>query len=611
MYDWAGNNDGTAGAGVTRGAAGAIAGDTDTAATLDGTDNGRVSTATSLSGPSTFTAQAWIKTTSTRGGKILGFGDSATGTSSNYDRHLYMDNSGKIFFGVYPGAVKTVRTTGSYNDGQWHQVVGTLGQGGLSLYVDGVKIATDPTVTGAQNYSGYWKIGGDNLRGWTNQPSSANFAGSIDDVSIYPTQLTDQQVVDQFKAAGGLLPNVAPTAAFTSSVTGSTVGFDGRGSTDSDGTIAGYAWDFGDGSTGTGAQPSHAYAAPGTYQVKLTVTDDRSGTNAVTQPVTIVPNQAPVAAFTVTADHLTVAVDGTTSTDPDGTIASYAWDFGDGSTATGPTASHPYGAAGTFNVKLTVTDNAGATTTLTQPVTVTAPPPNKAPMASFTATPTDLAVAVDGTASADPDGTIASYAWDFGDGVDRRREHCVAHLRRSRHLHRHADRHRRQGATGSTTKSVTVTAPPPPNQPPEAAFTATPTNLAVAFDGSTSSDPTAPSPATPGTSVTVRPRTGHAPRTPTPPPAPYPVKLTVTDNAGATAAKTAAVTVTAAPPANQPPVAAFTSTVAGLAASFDGSGSCDPDGPSRPTPGTSVTARPAPGPSPRTPTPPPAPTRSS
>ncbi len=201
---------------------------------------------TSLSGPSTFSAQAWIKTTSTRGGKILGFGNSATGTSSSYDRHLYLDNSGKILFGVYPGAVKTVRTTKSYNDGQWHQVVGTLGQGGLTLYVDGVKVATDPTVTGAQNYSGYWKIGGDNLSGWTNQPSSANFTGTIDEVSIYPTALTDQQVADQFRAAGGLLPNVAPTAAFAATVAGSTVGFDGRGSSDSDGTIAAYAWDFGD-----------------------------------------------------------------------------------------------------------------------------------------------------------------------------------------------------------------------------------------------------------------------------------------------------------------------------------------------------------------------------
>ena len=578
VYDWTGNNDGTAGSGVTRGMAGAIAGDPDTAATVNGTDSGRVTTATSLAGPSTFTTEAWIKTTTTSGGKILGFGNSATGTSNNYDRHLYMDNSGKILFGVYPGAVKTLRTTNSYNDGQWHQVVGTLGQGGMTLYVDGVKIATDPTVTGAQNYSGYWKIGGDNLNGWTNQPSSANFAGSIDDVSIYPTALTEQQIVDQFKAAGGLLPNVAPTAAFTSSVTGSTAGFDGRGSTDPDGSIASYAWDFGDGTTGTGAQPAHTYAAPGTYQVKLTVTDDRSGTNTTTAPVTIVPNQAPVAAFTVSVENLKLSVDGGTSTDPDGTIAAYGWDFGDGTTGTGAAATHTFAIAGTFQVKLTVTDNAGGTNTLTQPVTVTNPPPNKAPTASFTATPTDLAVAVDGTASADPDGTIASYAWNFGDGttgsgVTASRTYAAAGTYTVA-LTVTDDK----GATAQTTRTVTVTAPPPPNQVPEAAFTATPTNLNVAFDGSTSKDSDGSIAAYAWDFGDGSTGTGAKPAHTYDTAGSYQVKLTVTDNAGATAATTAAVTVAAAPPANQAPVAAFSSTGAGLAASFDGSGSTDPDG---------------------------------
>ena len=578
VYDWAGSNDGTAGAGVTRGATGAIAGDADTAATLNGTTDGRVSTTTSLSGPSTFSAQAWIKTTSTRGGKILGFGNSATGTSSSYDRHLYLDNSGKILFGVYPGAVKTVRTTKSYNDGQWHQVVGTLGQGGLTLYVDGVKVATDPTVTGAQNYSGYWKIGGDNLSGWTNQPSSANFTGTIDEVSIYPTALTDQQVADQFRAAGGLLPNVAPTAAFAATVAGSTVGFDGRGSSDSDGTIAAYAWDFGDGGTGTGARPSHTYAAPGTYQVKLTVTDDRSGTNAITQPVTIVPNRAPVAAFTVAADNLTLAVDGGTSADPDGTIAAYAWDFGDGSTATGAAPAHSYAAAGTYQVTLTVTDNLGGTDTLTQPVTVTAPPPNKAPTASFSSAVADLAVTVDGTASADPDGTIAAYAWDFGDGSTgtgstASRTYAAAGTY-SVTLTVTDD----NGATARTTRSITVTAPPPPNQVPEAAFTATPTGLAVAFDGSTSKDSDGSIAAYAWDFGDGSAGTGAKPAHTYATAGTYAVKLTVTDNAGATAATAAAVTVAAAPPANRAPVAAFSSSGTGLVASFDGSGSSDPDG---------------------------------
>jgi PKD repeat protein len=84
-------------------------------------------------------------------------------------------------------------------------------------------------------------------------------------------------------------------------------------------------------------------------------------------------NQAPVAAFTSSTNNLTATFDGTGSSDPDGTIASYAWNYGDGTTGTGSTSSHTYAAAGTFTASLTVTDNQGATNPVSHPVTVTAP----------------------------------------------------------------------------------------------------------------------------------------------------------------------------------------------------------------------------------------------
>ncbi len=81
--------------------------------------------------------------------------------------------------------------------------------------------------------------------------------------------------------------NTPPVAAFTSNCTGLSCSFNGSGSSDAEGPIAGYAWNFGDGATGSGAQPAHTYAAAGTYTVALTVTDAGGATNVITHPVTV------------------------------------------------------------------------------------------------------------------------------------------------------------------------------------------------------------------------------------------------------------------------------------------------------------------------------------
>src|SRR5690606_41287846 len=90
-------------------------------------------------------------------------------------------------------------------------------------------------------------------------------------------------------------------------------------------------------------------------------------------------NLPPTASFTTSVTGLTVTVDARASTDPDGTIASYAWTFGDGATASGATASRSYATAGTYTVTLRVTDDDGATATTTRQVTVAAPPPPPPP----------------------------------------------------------------------------------------------------------------------------------------------------------------------------------------------------------------------------------------
>lgn len=380
VNDWAGGSDGLARSGVTRGAAGAISGDADKASTFNGSTTATVATQTPATSPQTFSVEAWFKTTSTLGGKIIGYGSSTSGSSVSYDRHVYLDNSGRLNFGVYNGTRQTISTTGTYRDGTWHHVVATLSPAGMKLYVDGQQRAANLAVTGAQPYEGYWRIGGDNLTNWPNKPTSAYIAGQIDEVAVYGSALSAGTASAHYALGknGTPVPNVAPTAAFTSDMDLLAGTFNASGSTDSDGSVASYSWDFGDGTAaGSGATPQHTYAAPGTYQVKLTVTDNDGATGTVTHPVTatVPANALPTAVFTTQEDGLRTSLDASGSTDSDGTIASYTWDFGDGTPAgSGATPQHVYAAAGTYQVKLTVTDNVGGTGTITKPVTVADPP---------------------------------------------------------------------------------------------------------------------------------------------------------------------------------------------------------------------------------------------
>jgi len=138
-------------------------------------------------------------------------------------------------------------------------------------------------------------------------------------------------------------------------------------------------------------------------------------------------NSAPIARFSASVltgtAPLFVSFDASNSYDPDGTIVSYHWDFGDESTATGITTSHTFTATTirTFTIKLTVTDDAGATGTSTQSIEVlpAGSSGSNPPTARFTAKPSygnaPLTIVFDASLSSDVDGSIAVYAWDFGD----------------------------------------------------------------------------------------------------------------------------------------------------------------------------------------------------
>ena len=236
--------------------------------------------------------------------------------------------------------------------------------------------------------------------------------------------------------------NVPPTAAFTSNPDYLTAWFDATASTDvDDGQIVSYAWNFGDGTTGTGATPHHEYAASGTYTVTLTVTDNGGAPGTSSGTVTVTDPPPPTAFFVTNLAFLTASFDADGSGDVDGTIENYAWDFGDGTTGTGVTADHTYAVGGFYTVTLDVTDDDGHTGTYSELFEFAAAPP---PTASFTSSSSYLTASFNGTGSSDPDGTIAGYAWDFGDGTTgtgATASHTYAH---GWHVHGDVDGDRRR-----------------------------------------------------------------------------------------------------------------------------------------------------------------------
>lgn len=126
---------------------------------------------------------------------------------------------------------------------------------------------------------------------------------------------------------------------------------------------------------------------PGTTVAYRVVAVDPFGNETPSSTVSVLtngtptPNQAPAASFAVTTTDLVASLDAGASSDPDGTIVSYVWDFGDGSSATGATTTRAYAVPGTYTVRLTVADSGGATATTTRSVTVPKAPEVPGPFA--------------------------------------------------------------------------------------------------------------------------------------------------------------------------------------------------------------------------------------
>ncbi len=426
-------------------------------------------------------------------------------------------------------------------------------------------------------------------------------------------------------------PNAPPTAAFLAGCAGMNCTFADR-SSDPDGDLTAWQWTFGDGDGTPVRDPYHAYTAPGTYTVTLTTKDHEDAAATISRQVTVpgpqtalgltvttrtettkhisdlvwsraqgerlylyrnglvlnstpndgkqsvskvasgsatyifkvceaasticsnpvtavfgggspVDNSSPNAAFTPICSGSTCRFsDG--SADPDGTVSSWQWNFGDGSSSTQRNPSHTFGAGGTFSVTLSVTDDRGARGSATRNVTL-GEPEDLPPSPAFTSTCTGLNCTFTDE-SQDPDGNVTAWHWDFGDGSTSE-ERNAAHTYAGNGTYVVALTVRDDEGLEATLSKQVSAGDPPANVDPVANFGVSCTNLACTFtDQSTDQDGTLTAWSWAfgdGATSTLRNpnRTYASAGTRT-------VTLTVTDDRGGQAQRSTPVTVTAPPP---------------------------------------------------------------
>ncbi|MEM9490371.1 MAG: PKD domain-containing protein, partial [Myxococcota bacterium] len=264
-----------------------------------------------------------------------------------------------------------------------------------------------------------------------------------------------------------------PAADFSYATTGLTVTFTDN-SVDIDGTVVAWAWDFGDGNTSNLQNPTHTYGSTGLYSVTLTVTDDEGQSDTFVQEVAVGEPPEPIFTFTV-IDRTVQFADA--SSDPDGLVVSWSWDFGDGNTSTLQNPSHTYAGSGTYTVSLTATDNDGITATVSQDVLIPEPP-----VALFGYTVMGLTANFTDN-SVDQADSLTNWDWDFGDGTTSTEQNPS-------HTYAVGDAYNVTltvtNAAGSTDVQAVVVAV---NAPPMAAFEFTADTLTVSFiDQSTDAD---------------------------------------------------------------------------------------------------------------------------
>jgi len=219
-------------------------------------------------------------------------------------------------------------------------------------------------------------------------------------------------------------PNQPPRASFTTSASwvkpGDSVTFNASASSDPDGRIRSYVWDFGDGTPGNGSVVQHRYWQSGNFRVLLTVVDDKGASASATADIIVSATHPPVAAFSanpkVAFPGVPIRFDGSNSTDPDGgSIVLYSWDFGDQTTSSGMVVTHTYVSKRNFTVTLVVTDSFGATNQTESRVEIR----NRPPVIVSTSPGANVVLGVSERRTLemvvwDPDGDPLAFSWYIG-----------------------------------------------------------------------------------------------------------------------------------------------------------------------------------------------------
>ncbi|MEM6630148.1 MAG: discoidin domain-containing protein [Bacteroidota bacterium] len=220
--------------------------------------------------------------------------------------------------------------------------------------------------------------------------------------------------------------NQGPVANFIATPTSGeaplSVSFDASTSTDSDGTLVSYLWDFGDGNTDSGVNTTNTYTLEGTYIAQLIVIDDSAAQDTFSVQINATSlNVGPTASFTAVPTSgeapLEVSFDGTGSSDPDGTIISYSWNFGDGNSASGVNATNIYTIVGTYTAYLAVTDDSLATDTTFITITVNEAADTEAPTVPqnlAASNPTSTTIDLDWDAATDNVGVVGYLVYQDG-----------------------------------------------------------------------------------------------------------------------------------------------------------------------------------------------------